>query len=206
VGWQSIKWGDEVSETTETSEGVSIEKPDLDRNFGDAINPNRVEPLEGSMKPLSYNILSKDTAKILRDLMMSATCDLKISEYTHRCLPILWLIDESGNIIIALEEVYISSDRDFLHPRFKGQDLSDMQARLGHPALVGGKAARIGGELIFDPGATPPTWVLTNESGRYGLRSGRTRQHLENAAAAFRALGIELDAFFTNPRRVDTVS
>jgi hypothetical protein len=68
--------------------------------------------------------------------------------------------------------------------------------RLGHPALVGGKAARIGGEIFCKLDKTQPRWYISNGSGRYGVALKRTEEQLANVAEEFAKLGIDLKVEF----------
>ena len=68
--------------------------------------------------------------------------------------------------------------------------------RLGHPTLIGGKNARIGGELSF----TEEGWVMNNKSGRYSGHDDRGAEQLNNAAAMMRESGIDVVVNFLTPR------
>ena len=58
--------------------------------------------------------------------------------------------------------------------------------------MVGGQAARIGGELLYDYRET--SWVLSNKSGRYGLE-GRA-EHLENVRDLLGDFGINVQVHY----------
>lgn len=120
-----------------------------------------------------------------------------MAELLFREMPILWLVDEAGAIVFALEEVVSVDTGSVQYPRFRKLRVNDPYGKLGHPALVGSPfRARIGGELFYDPGPGFACWVLTNRSGRYGINLGRTPRQLENVATVFQAHGIQARPYF----------
>jgi hypothetical protein len=62
---------------------------------------------------------------------------------------------------------------------------------LGHPLLAGDEGARIAGELYIDMGSNGLTWVLSNQSGRFGY--DRTEAQLRNVAQLFANFGVTVD-------------
>jgi hypothetical protein len=72
----------------------------------------------------------------------------------------IWLIGKEGQLMMAVEECVDGS------PRIRASTLP----ALGHPTLVNGDPARLGGELTWDGDA----WSLNAKSGRYS--AGRDRQ------------------------------
>lgn len=183
---------------------------DLDEEYGPCLPFERsASEAEMSVMPRSVQILDDTTAPSLKAYLESAT-DLRVPQVLHATTPLLWLIDVDGKLRFALEEV-LSRDTgqvSYILPR-NGPPMRETDVRLGHPALLEPvdpgqmKSARIGGEIFYDPVATSPNaWVLTNNSGRFGKRPHLTRQHLENAKAAFARFDIYLRAFFiyTPPR------
>jgi hypothetical protein len=82
----------------------------------------------------------------------------------------LWVISESGQVRVA--PVQLDA---------KGQEL------IGHPNLLGGKRARLGGVLQLRGGVA----VLDSDSGRYGyLDPSLSPKNLKAAAAWIRRVGI----------------
>ncbi|WP_158665244.1 hypothetical protein [Ensifer adhaerens] len=150
-------------------------------------------------------LLNNTTALFLKNYM-ETTNGLRLPEVVHSTTPILWLVDKDGLIRFAMEEV-VSNDTgalNYILPR-NGPALRDNEVRLGHPALLDPvkpgdtKAARIGGEIIYDPSPNSNIpWVLTNASGRFGKRPHITRAHLENVKEVFAQFGIPLRAFFVH--------
>jgi hypothetical protein len=89
--------------------------------------------------------------------------------------PYIWVVNENGDLIIAIEE------------NLDGAPARRGERTLGHPTLVNGDLARIGGELRFVEGE----WVITNKSGRYG-RNRPAERLLPNVAAIFKGLGLSV--------------
>nr|AOO94063.1 hypothetical protein [Rhizobium leguminosarum bv. trifolii] len=174
----------------------------LDERFGPCLPFQRqASAWELNTQPRSLQILSEETAPALK-LLIDAAPRLPLVEVVHATAPILWLVDRDGNVRFSMEEV-IDRDTRSLHfvlPR-NGPPLRSTEERLGHPALLDlgaavTKAARIGGELIYDPFRDRAPWVLSNSSGRYGKRPHITGEHLENVNAIFAEFGISLHTFF----------
>lgn len=158
---------------------------------------------EMGVNPRSLEFLNEETAPALIKHLENAE-SLLLSQVVHATMPILWLIDEAGQIRFAMEEV-IARDTGYLSyilPR-NGPPMRETDVRLGHPALLEpvnageAKSARIGGEIFYDPiRRSELSWVLTNNSGRFGKRPHIKREYLENAGKAFEALGVSLRTFF----------
>ncbi|QWY83089.1 hypothetical protein [Rhizobium phage RHph_X66] len=174
----------------------------LDERFGPCLPFQRqASAWELSTQPRSLQILSEETAPALK-LLIDTAPSLPLVEVVHATAPILWLVDQQGNVRFSMEEV-MNRDTGALHfilPR-NGPPLRPTEERLGHPALLepgnaGTKMARIGGELFYDPFRGRAPWVLSNASGRYGKRPHITSEHLENVNAIFAHFGISLRTFF----------
>ena len=73
--------------------------------------------------------------------------------------------------------------------------------KLGHPSLIKCANARIAGEINFDMNAATPGWVISNKSGRYGLRKSTTQAHLDNIVSVFSKYGITLTPYFIQGNR-----
>jgi hypothetical protein len=116
----------------------------LDDVYGAARVPADVDAWERETKPISLTELSEMTAEGVRTFFESALRGFPGAELIAAECKILWLATESGAILIALEEVIQSDGRDMRTPRMRAADYPEIK-RLGHPALVGGEAARIGG-------------------------------------------------------------
>jgi len=110
------------------------------------------------------------------------------------------VIDSSGDLWFALEEMVQIETGKFLFPRIPEAPMAPEHRRLGHPALVKGANARIAGEILFDIRADIPGWVITNGSGRYGIRDGRTPAQLSNVSQKFSGYGIKLAETFLEVR------
>ena len=179
----------------------------LDDLFGAALTAARqgVVGLENRCKPKSLRRLDKNTVRFLEIYTRSIAERVKYGDVIAADVYLLWLVDEAGKIWLAFEEAFDENDEMFRfvlnRETLSGSmhDLPKPLAKLGHPSLVGGGKARIGGELIFDPDATPPIWYLNNKSGRYGLRADRTVAHLRNVQKLFREHGLEFQIDFRPP-------
>jgi hypothetical protein len=182
------------------SPGYVIDVDSLDATFGEALPPLRTDPLESEIVPRSRQKLDASSAKLLGELMHATAAGLGVSKFVYSELPILWVVDEAGELWFAVEEVVKAETGEFVFPRFRNTSIErEAQQRLGHPALIGGGSGRIGGEIIFDVASEEPGWFITNGSGRYGLRDGRTRSHLNSVKSRFEVFGIDLRTQFYAP-------
>jgi hypothetical protein len=154
-----------------------------------------IHEAELRLQPLSLTTLSEKTAHILHELLAFRDRN-KLGRSAVQAMPILWIVLRDGGTRFAVEEVWDVQTGQFIHSLPKGRlGLPDGRAKLGHPALLDDdKAARMGGEILFDTGVA--TWVITNSSGRYGRREWQTPAHLEAVAGIFRNLGIYLEPVF----------
>lgn len=172
---------------------------DLDELFGRVVTPpaHKVAKEELSKRPSSLSVLTAQTAAQLLALMRSAESGLGVCQFVYSRIPILWIADRHGEIRIAVEEVYERTELEYLGPRATSYSLTVNEFRLGHPSLLDDAAGRIAGEIIFDTG--DDMWKITNSSGRYGLRPGRSEAHLRNVCTVFRNHGIVLVPSFVEP-------
>lgn len=106
---------------------------------------------------------------------------------------IIWLVDEKGTIWFAIEELIWNSLPTGL-PKFQKFPLTEKSPKLGHPSLVGCKAARIGGEIQFD--VPTEEWSINNGSGRYGFGKSRNARQLSNVVRIFGDFEIVLKLTF----------
>lgn len=170
----------------------------LDDLYGIVKKPEKCAEEERHVEPESLTILGEAEANGLKSLMEATDKELPLAASLFSQVLILWLIDADGCFRFALEEVVTTGSKRYLRPRLRRDRLSDGETRLGHPSLVSGVGARIGGELCFDPGWGHERrgWKLTNGSGRYGTIPGRTSAHLSNVAALLKAHGISVTPIF----------
>jgi hypothetical protein len=167
----------------------------LDDLYGALVDPVRVDPVETSM-PQSLAILDDESAARLRALMLSARGEPPAMLCSE--VPMLWVVDIAGNLRIAVEEVVDAASGELLHPKPARCPLHPGTAKRGHPSLVSGGRARIGGEMLLDP---KYGWVITNRSGRFGAAAlGRSKAQLEKVSDLLAQRGIEVQAFFYAPR------
>lgn len=173
---------------------------DLDELYGRLIIPplERVAHEERTETPASLGRLTSETAPHLRALIQSAENGLGVCQLVYSRIPILWVADRVGSIRFAVEETYERAELEYLGPLVKGHRLTINEFRLGHPSLLDDDmAGRIAGEIIFD--TDDDLWKITNASGRYGLRPGRSKAHLQNVCTVFRNHGIILEPSFVEP-------
>ena len=173
----------------------------LDVLFGEALPPLRVDRLEETLEPRSLHQLDTASAGLLGQLMAVTERGLGVTRYVYCELPILWIVDQGGKIWFSIEEIVKSETQEFVSPRLRNATVEKAYQRLGHPALIGAAAGRIGGEILFDINGEPPSWFITNGSGRYGLLPGRQPSHLSNVSGKFAGFGIMLRDFFIPVRR-----
>lgn len=100
----------------------------------------------------------------------------------------IWIIDKDGRFVLG-EEAKSPWGRTYRYGFVRPEDGSvkgdGYSEKYGHAALVGGKPARIAGELFYEKGA----WVMNNKSSRFTKgRADRTEAQLKNAAALFVSL------------------
>ena len=178
----------------------------FDDFFGEVLEPKKVSEVERSHLPSSLFELTDESASILSRYMDVANDGFSISRVLHELLPILWILDERGRILLSVEEVFDQITNFKRFPLARGIEVPEGFYKLGHPSLikVKRKRARIAGELIYDPDEEfgIKGWVLTNSSGRFGYGAARKEEHLLNVASAFDAFGIAVDIRYYPP--VDT--
>jgi hypothetical protein len=172
-------------------------KPNLDDQFGVCIDPGRVHPCETTHTPASLFRLELQGAKKLRALMRLVEGGFYLSHCLFTEFNLLWVINKNGEVILGLEEgVTEATKSGFPLPR---AFLANQSQKLGHPALVRCKPARIGGELVFDPTEPGGSWVLSNKSGRFGLTPDRRPEHLDNVVSLFQKNRIAVTPLFLSP-------
>jgi len=171
----------------------------LDDIFGEAVAPKYIDEAEKIKKPNSVQKLETNTAQLLLELMKTVENGLGVSEFVYSRVPILWVVDEQGEIWFSLEEIYDSTSENYLFANSKNNKNHDNYLKLGHPALIDGRSGRIGGELIFD-NFNNPRWTISNASGRYGLIKGRKEEHLTSVAKEFNRFKIKLSEQFLPTR------
>lgn len=172
----------------------------LDDEYGPAIAAQSgLKSWEANESLICYD-LNQGSAKQLSDLLAAATAG-GIGLRVATAVTLIWVVTASGDVIFALEET-VEVNGTSRMPRMRGVPLNGNVKPLGHPLLVGGRAARIAGELYLDTvsGDRELTWVLNNRSGRYGIHRSRNRSHLENVANLFRKYGLPVQTDFFEVR------
>lgn len=170
----------------------------LDELYGpNAPAQGRISEAEKLYRPQSLQALDEESAAFLRGYMDSVA-GLRLPVIVHSHCVILWLVDQTGTVLFALEELVEEATGELVAVRPRG-DWGNIPGtiKLGHPSLLDAddKNARIGGEISFN--RTAGQWEITNRSGRYGTRSHQTPHHLQAATENFKLHGIELVPRFT---------
>lgn len=168
---------------------------DLDSRFGQAIVPAYVHDCEQALPPRSLVVVKLEDGALLAALRaMFKAVDRSVypSHGFHSDYSMIWVVDKEGLLRIGLEE----DDHDRFSVAIPRSRAVRGRAKRGHPALVAGEAARIGGELRYDVSALEPKWVLSNRSGRYGLIEDRFERHLRNVAAILAECGVKVEIDF----------
>lgn len=187
--------------TSSVIEATIPKDRDLDALFGMLVSPGKVDPKEKSVLPRSLQKLETTSGGLLRQLMEVTERHLGVSAYVYCELPILWIVDDRGEVWFSLEEVVNEETDEFAIPRLRDSAVANGYARLGHPSLVSANAARIAGEILFDVRADKPSWYITNASGRYGIGHDRREEHLVEVRRLFEEFGIILLQQFIYPRK-----
>lgn len=172
--------------------------PTLDATYGKRGGPNGTgKPYRNGIKswelesnaiakPRSLTTLNKKSADALLQLVDIAKFNL--TKPAADSIIFLWVINDKGEMLIAAEELsgnFLANGNAIIRPT-----QTNLPA-LGHPCLVDGQPARIGGELNYYDGH----WYLTNKSGRYGLGRwpmSESRKYLGNVAALLQKFGIKV--------------
>lgn len=157
--------------------------------------------------PSSRVTLAKDTAPMVRSFFQVLQPQQKLITPIPRSVHVLWIMDGAGTVHLALEEIV--DDKGTLLgvlPKAAQAQPPGGFKKLGHPTLLpeGEVTARIAGEIYYDPDAdksgSGKLWCLTNESGRYGLRKGQTREHLEAACRYLEEFDLYFSTRYTKPK------
>lgn len=181
-----------------------------DKLFGVCAPPNNffgIYPHEVT-SPVSLVTLSEATKG-----MIQAFFAVRQSQILFTPVPltahVLWIMDGSCTIHLALEEVVDVEQNNaligVLPKSVKARPPKNGFKKLGHPTLIlplGEVDARLAGEIWYDPVRDPEgrkLWCLTNDSGRYGTRQGQLREHLEAASGIFESFGLYFTVDFVSP-------
>lgn len=140
-----------------------------DQAFGVLRKPKgEVQDHEKKEVPVSLVELNEQIGVSLKRYVDLAQCPLMRRALT--ALQLIWVMDASGRIWIAFEEIAFEADHEGEGPPERGypRRKSEHCPKLGHPTLVNCGQARMAGELILDTAeAGEVQWVLNFHSGRY---------------------------------------
>jgi hypothetical protein len=165
--------------------------------YGAPTKPKYHDNIERHKKPESLQKLDQDSSKLLAQYLRSANDGLLMPRVTHQTIVILWLIDEAGDCWYCIEEMYKSDSEISVFPRLDEVDYPKGYEKLGHPSLISAKRARIAGEIIWSGlSLSEGKWLISNKSGRYGIRPDITEEHLISAKELFQSHGVEVDHYY----------
>ena len=165
--------------------------------FGTPIKPKYHDNIERHKKPESLQKLDKVSAKLLSQYLECTYSGLLMPRITHQTIIILWLIDESGDCWYCIEEMYKSDSAVSVFPRLDEIDYPKGYEKLGHPSLIAAGKARNAGEINWSgTSSSNGKWVISNKSGRYGIRADIKEENLINVKEMFGNFGIELDHYY----------
>jgi len=155
-----------------------------------------ISAAEEKFIPQSLQVFDSSTAPFLKAYMDTVT-GLRLPGVLHSYCAILWLINQDGQTLFALEEVVDEETGEPLSINIRGsRSKVEGAVKLGHPSLLGEvKDARIGGEIVYN--FDESRWEINNFSGRYGTRPHQTLSHLQAAADVFKVEGIQLEPVFS---------
>lgn len=171
-----------------------MSKKDLDEKFGNLRQPTKIDDWE-DRAPASLVRLSEPVGKWLSEL--EGLAQKQLFSAMLRSNTYLWVMDGTGTIWIAVEEVAIvQPDAGFMgYPRRRGFADGVEQKKLGHPTLIRddeARAARIAGELALDFFDQRCQWVLNANSGRYCADEPPSEDQLKAVADEFEKFGVEV--------------
>ncbi|MEO5330826.1 MAG: hypothetical protein H7839_02275 [Magnetococcus sp. YQC-5] len=174
----------------------------LDEKFGILIDPQPLperhrafQTWERDFAPNSLSKLDNATADSLMWAMHEISSGWKLGKVLIYDTKIIWIIDRSGNLWFAIEELVLNG-KPTGYPKHTKLLITVSQSKLGHPALINCAQARIAGEIYFDTNSDPPIWKINNLSGRYGRHNSRTPVHLDNVVTLFKGYGIDVTPHF----------
>ena len=163
----------------------------LEEYFGPCIDAKYLD--DEHLDPLSAQLLDNEGAQELRENLNRATSVSPLTLLLATSAVFLWIVDPNGNVLVGVEEIIPDAGKPGArYARLVGVVRSEGSLRLGHPAFVRRQShqARFAGEIFWDREIA--RWVINNQSGRYGIRRGHTKEHLTRVASVFSGLGIDM--------------
>lgn len=175
---------------------------DLDEKFGPCRPAGReIEPHELARSPLSLIEATEENSYLISEYLNTEP-RFKLTSIFAKTFYVLWVMNRDRRIFLAIEEIIDAEGRQIgALPRAIAARPNEV-IKLGHPSLLddGPREARIGGEIIYDPGwSAQSDWVLTNKSGRYGLRPWQTEEHLRQVQGLLASWGLTLSFRYSKP-------
>jgi hypothetical protein len=126
-------------------EMTTVETPDLSAIFGELLEPPYFDDLERDVRPRSLQLLNDETAKWLKAFMEATEKGLGVTRYVYCELPILWVVDSAGQILLSVEEVVETEHpHEFVRPRLRNtpQMWRGLRGRAGEFAVARPSRAR----------------------------------------------------------------
>ncbi|MGV3489837.1 MAG: hypothetical protein ACO1OG_00810 [Devosia sp.] len=161
----------------------------LDAKFGSVRSPSEIRKWE-DRSPDSVAKLDAQLGKSLAALLAASQHGLL--KYVAQSTNYLWVMDASGDVWIAVEELAVRfPDLSGLPMLRRIQHPADTK-KLGHPTLVANGPARIAGELAMDERSGQLAWIMNAQSGRYCRKLPPTRSQVESVAALFATFGLHV--------------
>lgn len=171
--------------------------------YGPLRSPSEVAYWEQGRRPRSLSTLTDDTGRRLS--AYCGVCGSPLFACAASAIAFLWVMDESGDIKLAVEEIAELPDGRELtgHPRRRNfpSHPSD-EKKLGHPCLVDEQPARIAGELFLDHADDGElVWFVNTNSGRYCRSrppSGEQGKNVRDLFAKHMQQRVEFDSLEDN--------
>jgi hypothetical protein len=191
-------------------EGIGwVELSELDTIFGEPRPPNQPAPRASEWNadqlrtyvPMSLVTLDEENGKNVAKLFLAAKHGP--NDQVLKGLAVIWLIDEAGNIRLALEEIseadsfwYEAENKGTPAPTWfpEAEELPPVR-KLGHPTLIDHGSARIGGEIepnfASDRAEVDFDAFVNNKSRRYGNERS-LKQYAEVARLFHQVTGMKV--------------
>lgn len=175
----------------------SMTSRNLDRDFGTMRAPSKVDAWEVDRAPASKTRVDAAVGNGL--VAYKDAVQLQLFAHAARCVTYIWVIDADGSVHMSVEELAELPDGTEImgYPRRRDYPRHPAEEKkLGHPTLVGGNNARVGGELFLDVKGGKLMWFVNVNSGRYCQFAPPSPEQVANVLETFQELvepEVELD-------------
>jgi len=160
---------------------------ELSEKYGNPRWPSKVHGWEAGRAPRSLSRLDEATGEALVRFK-SANQD-SLFKFAAKCVTYLWVMDVDGVVHISVEELALMPDGTDVtgYPRRRDFPVHPVEEKkLGHPTLVNGERARMGGELFLDNTCSELCWYINVNSGRYCKDAPPSETQVQNILTLFR--------------------